>query len=151
SIDFAPGETWQGVDKALRKGTRGLPGGSSLSNLIMNKRQFLNNNRKTKTARVRKYIKTTTRNNRVLQKKAPLTTQQILAWSDEHYRNTGKWPNQNSGAILSAPGETWRDVDSALRRGNRGLSGHSSLARLLSEQRSVANRLELPLLTVEQI
>ncbi len=30
----APGETWKGIDQALRVGLQGLPGGSSLSQLL---------------------------------------------------------------------------------------------------------------------
>lgn len=33
-VPDVPGETWSGVDRALQSGTRGLPGGSSLSRLI---------------------------------------------------------------------------------------------------------------------
>lgn len=33
-VPEVPGETWSGVDRALQSGTRGLPGGSSLSRLI---------------------------------------------------------------------------------------------------------------------
>ncbi len=34
AVAEAPGETWAGIYEALRKGTRGLPGGSSLARLI---------------------------------------------------------------------------------------------------------------------
>jgi hypothetical protein len=34
SIPEAPGETWMAADQALRKGLRGLPGGSSLVRLL---------------------------------------------------------------------------------------------------------------------
>jgi hypothetical protein len=34
SVMDAPGETWAGIDNALRKGTRGLVGGSSLAKLL---------------------------------------------------------------------------------------------------------------------
>jgi hypothetical protein len=33
-IAQSPGETWMAVDNALRKGSRGLPGGSSLAQLL---------------------------------------------------------------------------------------------------------------------
>ena len=79
-----------------------------------------------------------------------LTIQRILAWADAHYRSTGKWPNQQTGPIEAAPGETWLAVDSALREGRRGLVGGSSLARLLAKQRGVSRRLASPL-TIAQI
>src|SRR5262245_24705744 len=41
-IHDAPGETWQGVDSALRAGLRGLPGGSSLSRLLERRRGVRN-------------------------------------------------------------------------------------------------------------
>ena len=37
-ISEAPGETWGAVDAALQKGSRGLPGGSSLALLLADKR-----------------------------------------------------------------------------------------------------------------
>lgn len=41
-IGDAPGETWCGVDQALKKGHRGLPGGSSLGLLLANARNVQN-------------------------------------------------------------------------------------------------------------
>jgi hypothetical protein len=43
-----------------------------------------------------------------------------------------------SGAIIDAPGETWSGVNAALERGNRGLPGGSSLARLIKKHLGVA-------------
>ena len=80
-----------------------------------------------------------------------LTIQRILAWADAHHRRMGKWPNLQTGPIDASPGETWLAVDSALRRGDRGLVGGSSLARLLAVKRGVRNRLASPPLTIEQI
>jgi hypothetical protein len=37
-----------------------------------------------------------------------------------------------SGPVAGAPGETWRAIDEALRRGHRGLPGDSSLSWLLA-------------------
>ena len=34
-----PGETWLGIDHSLRRGSRGLPGGSSLAKLLDEKRK----------------------------------------------------------------------------------------------------------------
>ena len=80
-----------------------------------------------------------------------LTIQHILAWADAYHRRTGKWPNMQTGPIDAAPGEIWSAVDGALRQGNRGLVGGSSLARLLAVKRKVRNRLTIPPLTIEQI
>lgn len=81
----------------------------------------------------------------------PLTEEQILAWADAHLNRTGEWPQVLSGLIDGAPGETWCNIDNALRVGLRCLSGGSSLAQLLAKQRNVPNRLDLPKLIVANI
>jgi hypothetical protein len=127
-IEEAPGETWTAVAVALVKGLRGLPGGSSLPQLLAARRQVRN-----------------------VHGLPPLTEEQILAWADGYNDRTRQWPMAESGPIAEAPGETWNAVNQALRNGNRGLPGGSSLARLLDEQRGVRNRMDLPRLTVAQI
>jgi hypothetical protein len=127
-IPQAGGEKWQAIDAALRLGTRGFPGGSSLPRFLAQQRGHRN----------RKQL-------------PPLTAEQILAWAEAHCQRTGTWPKSHSGAIADTPGETWLAADMALRKGQRGLPGGSSLARLLAEQRSVRNRRTLPELSVEAI
>jgi hypothetical protein len=124
----AIGETWRMVDSALRTGTRGLPGGSSLAQLLVQQRGA--------------------RNRRDL---PPLSTDQILAWADDHQRRTGAWPTAQAGPVGVARGENWQAVSTALRVGVGGLPGGSSLARLLAERRGVRNRKALPPLTEDQI
>jgi hypothetical protein len=80
-----------------------------------------------------------------------LTEAVILAWADAHFARTGEWPTSASGAIPGAPTNVWRAVNQALTRGNRGLPGGSSLARLLAECRGKRNRSWQPHLSVEQI
>src|SRR5262249_54949702 len=63
----------------------------------------------------------------------------------------GRWPAAGSGPIASAPGETWRAIEGALRAGVRGLTGGTSLARLLEQHRGHRKRGTLPRLTHEQI
>ena len=121
-------ETWQGVDQALRHGTRGLPGDSSLAQLLAE--EF------------------GTRNIAGL---PPLTAEKILDWADVHCRRTGKWPNKDSGIIPDTEGEKWMCVDAALHDGGRGLPSDLSLAKLLAEHRGVRNRKAIPPLTEEQI
>jgi len=120
-ITDAPGETWRAVQAALRAGTRGLKGGSSLARLLAKERGM--------------------RNKKAL---PPLRARQILKWADAHKRRTGKWPVVKSGSITDVPGETWLAVASALDQGCRGLPGGSSLIRFLSEHRGVRNRSALP-------
>src|ERR1700722_4657513 len=103
---------WRSVDNALRMGLRSLPGGSSLAQLLAEKRNVRN-----------------------VGALPAITPQQILAWADAHRVRTGAWPTSESGRIVEAPGETWRAVDGGLRVGVRGLASGSSLAQLLAEHR----------------
>jgi hypothetical protein len=124
----APGETWRGVQMALYQGLRGLPGGSSLAQLLSEMRGVRNG-----------------------QDLPPFTIDQILTWADAHHSSMGKWPTASSGSVLGAPGETWNAIDRALRAGVRGLPGASSLARLLAEQRGRQHHLNRTPLTVQTI
>jgi hypothetical protein len=128
-IREADRETWSGVAHALREGYRGLPGGSSLAHLLGEHRG--------------------SRNRRLPPR---LTKGQIVAWAEQHYRRTKHWPNKRTGeAIPDAPGESWTNLDAALRVGTRGLPGGSSLARLLAEACGCRNTAALPPLSEEQI
>jgi hypothetical protein len=127
-IAGAAGETWRRVDNALRLGLRGLPGGSSLAQLLAAWRDARN---QTNLPR--------------------LSELQVLRWADAHRQRTGSWPVTTSGPVRDAPEETWRRVDNALRLGLRGLPGGNSLARLLARRRGVRNLQALPRLTVRQI
>src|SRR5262249_4887644 len=91
AIDDEPGETWCAVNAALGTGHRGLPGGSSLARLLIEKR-----------------------GRRSVGHAPPLTIPQILAWADAHHQRTGRWPTGTSGFIPEAPGETWCAVHQAL-------------------------------------
>jgi hypothetical protein len=127
-IAGAPGETWRGVDDALRTNRRGLTGGRTLARLLCEQRGV----------RLRRYP-------------PPLTEKEVLAWAERHRARTGEWPTAGSGPVEGAPGETWRTVDEALRRGSRGLRGGRSLATLLATRRGAHNRRSLPALTVAQV
>jgi hypothetical protein len=127
AIADAAGETWANVNAALSQGARGLPQGSSLAQLLEEKRGVRN-----------------------VQNLPPLTEDQILNWADHYLQQSGDWPNQDSGPITDAPGETWANVNAALSQGGRGFPGGSSLAKLLEERRGAPNRLGRPL-TIEQI
>jgi hypothetical protein len=120
-----PGETWQGLDGALRDGSRGLPGGDTLARLL-----------------ARRCGKP------YLPDRPPLGVAQVLAWADRHRRRTGAWPKATSGPIPGARGETWAAVNNALNRGARGLPGGTSLPSLLAEHRGKRNKSALPPLTV---
>jgi hypothetical protein len=127
-VPGASGETWLGLDTALRRGSRGLPGGSSLARLLKAERGV--------------------RNPSDLPR---FTVRQIVAWARAHRRRTGCWPTRKSGTVEDASGETWQGVHTALVHGRRGLPGGTTLARVLATQCGVRNRRELPRLTVRQI
>ena len=55
-----------------------------------------------------------------------------VPWN-KHRKRTGKWPTEDAGPVLDAPGELWRNLDAALRQGTRGLRGGRSLARLAGD------------------
>jgi hypothetical protein len=128
TLTEAPQETWSAINSALRDGGRGLPGGSSLAQLLAVR------------LAVRNKVST-----------PDLTEEQILAWADARRDQTGEWPKVLSGEIAAAPGETWLAVDSALREGLRGLPGRDSLARLLTRRRGARYKALAPRLTEAQI
>jgi pyrroloquinoline quinone (PQQ) biosynthesis protein C len=128
TIQEAPGETWKAVNHCFRLGLRGLTGGSSLARFLEEKRGVRN-----------------------LSNLPPLTEEQILAWADEQFQTTSKWPKVKAEVVQSAPGETWSAINLSLEIGARGLPGGSSLAKLLAKYRGVRNPKGLPELTEQQI
>ncbi len=121
-------DTWQRIDACLYRGSRGLPGGSSLARLLAERRGV--------------------RNHQAL---PDLTEGQILAWADAHHRRTGRWPYLTSGRVIDAPGERWSAIHTNLQLGQRGLHGGSSLARLLERRRGVRNIKHAPALIIAKI
>jgi len=116
-VQAEPGETWDGVNTALGKGLRGLPGGDTLANLLGRRLGV-----------------------RSRSSAPPLTIAQILAWAADHERRTHRRPTPWSGPVAAAPGETRRLLDGYLRAGRRGLPGGTSLAGLLAEKRGRQTR-----------
>ncbi len=127
-IPEAPGETWLAVENALRQGLRGLPGGSSLVQLLVERRGIRNANRPPR-----------------------LTIRQILAWADAFHERAGRWPTKASGAVEGVAEESWEAVNSALRHGIRGLRVRSTLASLLAAKRGKRHSNNLPPLHVDEI
>ena len=84
------GRTWLAIDSALRRGCCGLPGGTSLSKLLAQKRGAPAGRRPPN-----------------------LSEEQVLAWADAYFAVQGKWPGEDSGSI---PGtrETWPGIASML-------------------------------------
>ena len=127
-IPESPGDTWVAVDQALKRGLRGLAGGLSLARLLR------------KHFGIRRHLR-----------RPNLSIQQILKWADAHKNLTGKWPKEESGKIPGSSGETWRTVQKALYRAQRGLPAGWSLAKLLAKHRHVRNPRDLPPLNQAQI
>jgi hypothetical protein len=100
SIPGTSGETWAGVDNALRNGLRTLPGGSSLALLLAEQYGARN-----------------------IHDLAELSEATILQWADAHHQRTATWPTRHSGSIPGTDGEKWMSIEKALRNGGRGLPG----------------------------
>jgi len=109
--------TWGAVDQALIKGLRGLPGGSSLAQLLVVERGARKSRRRHR-----------------------LTAPRILAWADAYHKRLGRWPTRRSGRVENQPDLNWELVHLALRFGRHGLPGGSSLAQFLASERGVRRR-----------
>lgn len=127
-IPNSGGTTWMSVHMALVQGSRHLPGGSSLARLLAQRRGVLYQT-----------------------DLLPLLPIDILQWAQNYRERNGRWPMRSSGPIPEAPGENWRKADAALRVGNRGCPGGSSLAQFLAQECGVRNRADLPRLTIAGI
>lgn len=127
-IPEAESVSWQQVNAALLQGKRGLPPGMTIARLLAEKRGVRN-----------------------VAALPAFSEVQILGWADTYYARRRKWPNNRSGKIAGAPGETWSNVENALRAGVRGLPGGSSLAKFLAAKRAAPHRDQQPRLTIRQI
>jgi hypothetical protein len=107
-VHEVPTDTWRKIDDAMREGSRGFRGRSSLALLLARHRGV--------------------RNPHGL---PLLSKRKIVTWADAHFQRTGTWPTKTSGSVADAPGENWQAINQALRHGFRGLTGGASLKRLL--------------------
>jgi hypothetical protein len=123
AVPESPDLTWKNIYWALWGGYRGLPGRSTLPQLLAKHRSV-----------------------QYLRFRPPLTVKQILSWAEAHYKRTGQWPTTASGAVYEAAEEDWKGIDYALRLGKRGLAGKSTLRRLLLKHRGLRRNL-----TIERI
>jgi hypothetical protein len=105
------GLTWRAVNRALREGRGGLPGGDSLARLLARLRDAGRRRRR-----------------------PALSLKRVLGWARTHRKLTGSWPSASSGEVGGAPGETWNAVNLALAYGARGLKGGTTLAKLLRKR-----------------
>ena len=119
------GVGWSGLDKALWMGRGGLLGGSSLFQLLAQERGVRHH--------------------------PLLTEEEILGWADAHHARTRRWPAANSGPVFDAPEEIWSHLNTALERGDRGLPGGTTIARLLFTRRGIRSSKHLPPLKFSEI
>src|SRR6185312_13394772 len=83
--------------------------------------------------------------------KLPLTVGLILSWADEFHKEHGRWPHGNDSFVSRTSSEKWGNIDMALSRGNRGLRGGDTLAKLLLRHRGRPHHNFPPDLTIPQI
>ena len=108
----------------LYQGLRGLPGGTTLSRLLADRKP---------------------------PPKPQLTLELIRTWAEDHQKATGVWPDAGSGPIAGVPGETWCNISKCLRLGPRGLAGGMGLSRALGRRSNPVIRRTHTKLTVTQI
>ena len=94
-IPESGGDTWNAVDLALRKGSRGLAPGSSLTKLLHKHRSKVDPTQR-----------------------PPLTTEWVLNMAKAYYYTHGKYPNRSSGQAIARFELTWLAIDAALRNGS---------------------------------
>jgi hypothetical protein len=105
-----PGDTWNGYDRALFEGGRGLPGGTTLKRLLAKELGAPNH-----------------------MDKPALTEEYIVELAKQHKERTGKRPSCKSGAVIGGHhGDTWNGYQQVLQTGGRELPGGSSLSKLLN-------------------
>ena len=141
----APRELWKAINHAAGGGPRGLPGDSSLAELLAEHRGTPCLIRGPKAVAEKTWAweqeqypvkgpQMRLREGR--ERTAGLTIAGILAWADAHHAAHGHWPRSEAKPVEAAPDETWTGIDYDLRIGRRGLSGRgASLGRLLVEHR----------------
>ena len=128
-VHGAPGERWDRIEGALRRGSRGLRGGTTLARLLTERR----------------------RGKTFYTNRPPLGQQEILEWADAHHQRSGQWPTKSSGRVRGATGRTWSSIEKELNRRAAETGGASSLHRLLAERRGKRSSRDLPRLTGKQI
>jgi hypothetical protein len=116
-VQGVAGESWQGIDRSLREGLRNLPGGQTLKHLLAQQRNVRATNTRT-----------------------PLHIKQIMKWARAYKEKTGHWPKTTSGDVEQLAGHTWHHIYVALKKGQRGLPGGSSLTELFVQHDRKPNR-----------
>jgi hypothetical protein len=158
-VSGVPGESWQGINHALALGLRGLPGDSSLAELLAEQRgvPLPDMGPRALAQKIWNWeqeqfpVKGPKRRKAARCNLPPLTVAKILAWADAHHAAHGRWPTLESGVVEASPGEDWSRIDYALEVGSRGLPGGSSLSRQIREHRGLPVLTAPTRLTLEQV
>ena len=110
-IPRLPGDTWAAINGAGRTGGRNLEKGQTLAKIL-------------------KPIKLLHGSN---VKGGQLTVEEIVNAAIEHFDKTGKWPTNKDAEskIPLLPGDNWKAIDAAGRRGGRNLQKCQTLAEIL--------------------
>jgi len=151
-VDGVHGESWKAINHALALGLRGLPGDSSLAELLAEHRGAPAPDMGPRALAEKIWaweqehfpIKGPRCRLRGQPSRPVLSIPEILSWAAAHQEAIGEWPGPGSGLVREAPFElTWWAVDLALEHGLRGLPGGSSLSGLLAEYHQVGPPLTL--------
>jgi hypothetical protein len=103
-----PDKNWTAINTALKQGLNDLPGDSSLAQLKVQHFGYQHH-----------------------LSRPPLAEAAVVEWMQESYRLHGTHPTPNDRrAVPAQTDENWQALNIALRNGNRGLAGGSSLAEL---------------------
>lgn len=108
-INHLKNMTWALVNKSLKEGLHGLPGGSSLLKLL-------------------------TERGASIKQRNEICLTEALIWkaAQNWFKRTGSWPAERTiGNIPELPNCNWVQLNQSLRTGLHGLPGGSSLAKLL--------------------
>jgi hypothetical protein len=160
-VEGVPGESWNGINQALALGLRGLPGDSSLAELLAEQRGAPVPDLGPKALAEKIWaweqeqfpLKGPRRPDR-LRESTPrprLTLEQVLGWADAHHAATGKWPTAKSGPVLGAPRENWANLNNLLRFCLRGLPSGLGIPRMLEKYRGVGDRRKMEPLSIDAI
>jgi superfamily II DNA or RNA helicase len=137
-VEFASGVhkgiTWQDIDNSFKRGLRGLAGNDSLAAFIQ--RHTGEQSRKTSYHKI------------------PIELARI--WIKQYHNKYNDLPTKRTRIIEFASGDfqgtTWASLDSALRRGGRGLVKMAGgLTDLTDEVCGISNRKKIPVLPDEDI
>ena len=112
-IPLLPGDTWSAINAAGRTGCRNLEKGRPLAEIL-------------KPIKIQYGSK-------VITQGGPLTEEEIVKAAVQHFEKTEKWPicADSTSEIPLLPGDTWKAIDGAGRRGSRNLEKGQTLAEIL--------------------